>query len=76
MAITRSPINKWKAIAKISKVEIAGDESHIEEWLGSELRAAIGSDVEVEWIAAAASEGESGIAAVHVMTPSGVVRLD
>ena len=44
--------------------------------LGSELRAAIGSDVEVEWVAAAASEGESGIVAVHVMTPSGVVRLD
>jgi hypothetical protein len=36
----------------------------------------IGSDVEVEWIAAAASDGESGIVAVHVMTPSGVVRLD
>jgi len=27
-------------------------------------------------VAAAASEGESGIVAVHVMTPSGVVRLD
>ena len=58
------------------KVEIAGDESRIEEWLGSELRAAIGSDVEVEWVAAAASEGESGIVAVHVMTPNSVVRLD
>ena len=57
-------------------VKPPGDESRIEEWLGSELRAAIGSDVEVEWVAAAASEGESGIVAVHVMTPSGVVRLD
>ena len=70
------PSTDGKAIAKIVKVEIAGDESRIEEWLGSELRAAIGSDVEVEWVAAAASEGESGIVAVHVMTPSGVVRLD
>jgi hypothetical protein len=65
-----------KAIAKIVKVEIAGDESRIEEWLGSELRAAIGSDVEVEWVSATSSDGESGIVAVHVMTPSGVVRLD
>jgi Glyoxalase-like domain len=65
-----------KAIAKIVKVEIAGDESRIEEWLGSELRAAIGSDVEVEWVPTTASDGESGIIAVHVMTPSGVVRLD
>ena len=70
------PSTDGKAIAKIVKVEISGDESRIEEWLGSELRAAIGSDVEVEWVAAAASEGESGIVAVHVMTPSGVVRLD
>jgi hypothetical protein len=70
------PSTDGKAIAKIVKIEIAGDESCIEEWLGSELGAAIGSDVEVEWVAAAASDGESGIVAVHVMTPSGVVRLD
>ena len=42
------PSTDGKAIAKIVKVEIAGDESRIEEWLGSELRAAIGSNVEVE----------------------------
>ena len=65
-----------KVIAKIVKVEISGYESRIEEWLGSGLRADIGSDVEVEWAADSASEGESGIVAVHVMTPSGVVRLN
>jgi hypothetical protein len=70
------PSTDGKAIAKIVKVEIAGDESRIEEWLGSELRAAIGSDVEVEWVAESENDGDSGIVAVHVMTPSGVVRLD
>ena len=70
------PSTDGKAIAKIVKVEFAGDESRIEEWLGSELRAAIGSDVEVEWVSASVTEGDSGIVAVHVMTPSGVVRLD
>ena len=40
-----------------------------------ELRAVIGSGVEFEWVTAAASEGESGIVAVHVLTPSVVVRL-
>ena len=70
------PSTDGKAITKIVKIEIAGDESCIEEWLGPELRSAIGSGVEVEWFAASASEGESGIAAVHVLTPSGVVRLD
>ena len=48
----------------------------IAEYLGSDLKAAIGSDVEVEWVAESANDGESGIVAVHVMTPSGVVRLD
>ena len=70
------PSTDGKAITKIVKVEIAGDESRIKEWLGSELREAIGSDFEVEWVAAAASEGESGIVAVHVMTLIGVVWLD
>jgi hypothetical protein len=65
-----------KAIANLVKVKISGNESRIEEWIGSEFSAVIGSDVEVEWVAAAASEGDSGIVAVHVMTPSGVVRLD
>jgi hypothetical protein len=70
------PSTDGKAIAKIVKVEIAGDESRIEELLGSELRTAIGSDVEVEWASKSANDGDSGIVAVHVMTPSGVVRLD
>ena len=29
--------------------------------IGSELRAAIGSDVEVEWVAEYANDGDSGI---------------
>ena len=70
------PSTDGKAIAKIVKVEISGDEPRIEEWLGSELREAIGSDVEVEWVEASVNDGDSGIVAVHVMTPSGVVRLD
>jgi hypothetical protein len=70
------PSTDGKAIAKIVKVEIAGDESRIEESLGSELRAAIGSEVEAECVPANANDGESEIVAVHVMTPSGVVRLD
>ena len=36
------PSTDRKAIAKIVKVEIAGDESRMEEWLGSELHETIG----------------------------------
>ena len=32
--------------------------------------------VEVEWVSTSVNDGDSGIVTVHVMTPSGVVRLD
>jgi hypothetical protein len=70
------PSTGGKAIAKIVKSEVSGHESRIEEWLGSELRAPLDSAIEAEWVEAAAIDGESGIVAVHVMTPKGVVRLD
>ena len=57
-------------------MEIAGDEKRIQEWLGSELSVALGSEVEIIWLTPADTEGESGIVAVHLMTPNGVVRLD
>ena len=70
------PSTDGKAIAKIVKVEIAGDPGRIEEWLGSDLATALGSEVEVIWLSPADTGGESGIIAVHLMTPNGVVRLD
>ena len=57
-------------------MEIAGDEKLIEEWLGNDLTTALGSEVEVMWLSPADTEGESGIVAVHLMTPSGVVSLE
>jgi hypothetical protein len=65
-----------KAIAKIVKIEIAGEPVRIQEWLGCDLKTALGAEVEVVWLTPADAEGESGIIAVHLMTPSGVVRLD
>ena len=41
------PLTYIKAIAKIVNVEIASDEFRTEEWLRSELRAAIESDVKL-----------------------------
>jgi hypothetical protein len=40
--------SRLKAIAKIVKIKIPGDESRVEEWLGLELHTAIGSDVKIE----------------------------
>ena len=62
--------------AAITRVEIAGDESVISEWLGSEVKAAIGSGIEVEWVSTDTNDGDTGIVAVEVETASGKVRLD
>ena len=70
------PSTDGKAVAKIVKIEIAGDESAISEWLGSEVKAAIGNGVEVEWLNPEENEGETGIIAVHLATSNGIVRLD
>ena len=58
------------------KVEIAGDEKTITDWLGSDAAAALGDNVEVLWLSPAENDGESGIVAVHLETPNGVIRLD
>ena len=70
------PSTDGKAVATIVKVEIAGDEATITNYLGSDTAAALGSNVEVEWLSPHDNDGENGIVAVHLNTPNGVVRLD
>ena len=70
------PSTDGKAVAKITKIEIAGDESTIVEWLGSEVKSAIGSGIEIEWVSADTNDGDNGIVAVEIETSSGKVRLD
>ena len=70
------PSTDGKAVAKIIKVEIAGDEATITNYLGSDTAKALGDNVEVVWLSPEDNDGENGIVAVHLNTPSGVVRLD
>lgn len=70
------PSTDGKAIAKIVKVEIAGDEKTISEYLGSPAHLALDSDVEIQWVSPSENDDDNGIVAVHLNTPSGVVRLD
>jgi hypothetical protein len=44
--------------------------------LGSEVKKAVGSGIEIEWVSADANDGDNGIVAVEVETSSGLVRLD
>ena len=70
------PSTDGKTVAKIVKIEIAGDETTISDWLGLDVKSAIGSGIEVDWLNQAENEGETGIIAVHLSTPNGIVRLD
>ena len=70
------PSTDGKAVAKIVKIELAGDENTITKWLGSDLHTAIGDGVEIVWVPASENDGDNGIVAVHLATPTGVVRLD
>jgi hypothetical protein len=52
------PSKDSKAIAKIVKVEIAGDDKRITDWLGNDFATALGSEVVVMWLTPADTEGE------------------
>jgi hypothetical protein len=70
------PINRWKVCAKIVKVGITVDLVRFEELPGSDLTAALDSKVEVILFSPATTEEGWRIAAVHLITPSSLVRLD
>ena len=60
----------------VAKIEIAGQELASSDWLGSEVNAAIGSGIEVEWDSAEVNDSPTGIVAVEVQAGSTKVRLD
>ena len=70
------PSTDGKAVSKITKLEIAGDKNALTNWVGSDLQKVIGSDIEVIWVDPENNDGEEGIVAVYLQTPSGEIRLD
>jgi hypothetical protein len=69
------PSADGKPVAAIAKIEIAGDESTVEDWLGVDIAAAL-EGIEVQWIDVADNDGETGVVAIHLTTPQGTIRLD
>lgn len=61
--------------SKITKVEFAGDKEKIRKYAGENVDQAIG-DVEIEWVDLSMTDGETGIIAVYLETPDGVIRID
>ena len=70
------PSTDGKAVSKITKLEIAGDKNALTNWVGSDLQKVIGSDIEIIWVDPENNDGEEGIVAVYLQTPSGEIRLD
>jgi hypothetical protein len=70
------PSTDGKAVSKITKLEIAGDKNALTNWVGSDLQKVIGSDIEVVWVDPSTNDGEEGIVAVYLQTPTGEIRLD
>jgi hypothetical protein len=70
------PSTDGKAVSKITKLEIAGDKNALTNWVGSDLQKVIGSDIEVVWVDPSVNDGEEGIVAVYLQTPTGEIRLD
>ena len=63
-------------IAKIVKIRSAKDPVHVKKWIGIKLTTVLGSEIEVIWLSPTDTAAESEITAVHLFTPSGVVRLN
>ena len=67
------PSADGKAVSKIVKIEIAGDERIIKTWLASEISEATNG---VSILISKNNLGESGITSVQLETPTGMVLID
>ena len=67
------PSADGKAVSKIVKIEIAGDETKIKTWLASEI-SEVAKGVSI--LISKNNLGEAGITSVQLETPTGLVSID
>ena len=72
---TEHASNENEAVAKSSKLEIAGDPDRIREWIGEDFTSAV-EDIGIDCIDPNESNDKTGLVAVHFTTPNGNFRLD
>jgi hypothetical protein len=72
---TDHPSQDGKAVASIEKITIADKGELSESWFKDEILAGL-AGTSIEWTVPSANDGENGIVAVHLKTPTGVVVLD
>ena len=64
-----------KAVAAIEKITISDSDQLSDSWFKTEILAGL-NGTDLEFIDPSTNDGESGIVAVHLMTPTGSVVLD
>ena len=70
------PSKDGNPVTKINKIEIAGSEEVVSNWTNSDPKKAVGQDIEIVWRDNSLNNGENGIIAVHLSTPTGEVIID
>jgi hypothetical protein len=69
------PSKDGNSVAKIAKIVIADDEQLADSWFKDEIKSGL-TDIEIEWVKPESNDGDKGIVAVYLTTPSGVVKLN
>jgi hypothetical protein len=72
---TDHPSQDGTPLAEIEKIVIADKDQLASSWFKDEILTALG-DIAIEWVDPSTNDDQSGIVAVHLSTPSGVVVLD
>lgn len=72
-ATEHHPSRQGSSDVRIIKLEIAGDPTTVNDWLGSTNGHPL-DEVDVEWVEP--SDIEAGLVAAHFATPQGIVRVD
>ena len=69
------PSKDGNSVAKISKIIIADDEKLADSWFKEDILSSLG-EVKIEWVDPSTYDDQSGIVAIQVLTPNGIVLLD
>lgn len=69
------PSKDGTAVAKIKKILIADNDELADSWFKNEIMDAL-SGVSIEWADSETNNGENGIVAIEIQSPSGLVIID
>ena len=69
------PSQDGTPLAQIEKIVIADEDQLTNSWFKNDIMASLG-DVRIEWVSQINNDNQSGIVAVYLSTPKGIVKLD